>query len=624
MLFVRCIYIRYKVCLVWLLMLVSTTLIWANKEFPLLKKDSMLNEKILIEKSIKLYQNIKEYREEGNWEKVGEIYQSLSNISKTKNEVQNVLKYNDSAFYYFFKNKDTLNSIELIVDKARFLRKHKMFSESMESFLRAKDLAELSKNKIAKVKVLNEISSVYLAIKDYKKTRKVLLQLMSLTNDSTLSKSNLSCYNSLYNNYGNVLIRLKKTDSAIYYLNHSLELAKDKDLSQCHILSTLSEAYVEKKEYDTALQYALAANKNYLKTKISYRPNTELLISECYLGLGDKASAYKYLKKAYEVAYINGSVFYRLKVEERMSNYYKGIKDYEQALYHKNRYHKLFLKSYNSEKINEVLRVESKKELSEKENEINKLSKNRKKIILISLASLGVLALLFYFQKIRTEKHIAISQSKEAISKLEALHSKMNPHFLFNTISSIQNKVLNLERIKAYNMLESFSELLRIMLRNSDNINIKLSEELNFLELYLSFYKLRQGDRFEYILDVDTKAIGSNPLIPSMMLQPHIENAIIHAFPNNYEGTKKLIVTLKEVNKGIHVSIADNGIGREASFKNKKYKKTLSISTNNLKKRIEHLRKLGYKKANIEIRDLYKREKPIGTSVEVYLPYVLI
>lgn len=604
-------------------MFASTMLVFANQESHLLKKDSIFNKEKFLKINTQLYKDINKYYKEKNWAKVGEAYQKLSNLNRAKKEIQNVLKYSDSAFYYFFESKDTLRSFKIIVEKARFLRRYKMFSESMESFLKAKDLAELSNNKEAKVKVLNEISSVYLAIKDYKKTRKVLLQLIALTNDSMLSKSNLTCYNSLYNNYGNVLIRLHKIDSAIYYLKHSLELAKKRDLSQCHILSTLSEAYIEKKEFANALQYALAAKENYLEKQIPYIPNTELLISECYFGLGDKVSGYNYLKKAYDVAYINGSVFYRLKVEERMSDYFKGIQEYEKALYHKNRYHELFLKSYNSEKINEVLRVESKKELSEKENEINKLSRNRKKIILISLASLGILALLFYFQKIRTEKHIAISQSKEAISKLEALHSKMNPHFLFNTISSIQNKVLNLERIKAYNMLESFSELLRIMLRNSDNINIKLSEELNFLELYLSFYKLRQGDRFEYILDVDSKAISSNPLIPSMMLQPHIENAIIHAFPNTYEGTKKLTLSLKEINKGIHVSITDNGIGREASFKKKKYKKTLSISTSNLKKRIEHLRKLGYKKANIEIKDLYDKEKPIGTSVEVYLPYVL-
>lgn len=147
-------------------------------------------------------------------------------------------------------------------------------------------------------------------------------------------------------------------------------------------------------------------------------------------------------------------------------------------------------------------------------------------------------------------------------AKLEALRSQMNPHFIFNSLNAIQECILTNKVDAAYEYLSKFSKLQRMVLNNSEKELIPLSSEIEMLQLYLSLESLRFNKSFSYSIDIAGIPDTDEIMIPSLITQPFVENAIWHGLRNK-DGDKTLLITYEETDGLLSISIDDNGIGRE-------------------------------------------------------------
>lgn len=150
--------------------------------------------------------------------------------------------------------------------------------------------------------------------------------------------------------------------------------------------------------------------------------------------------------------------------------------------------------------------------------------------------------------------------------KLKALRAQMNPHFTFNVINSIQHFILHKDSEAAYRYLSKFSKLIRIILNNSEKNIISIKEEISALKLYLELEAMRFEERFEYRIIIDPGITTETTRIPSMLIQPYVENSIKHGIlPLKQKG--KIVIALQKQGNRLQCTIEDNGIGRAKAAK---------------------------------------------------------
>lgn len=207
-------------------------------------------------------------------------------------------------------------------------------------------------------------------------------------------------------------------------------------------------------------------------------------------------------------------------------------------------------------------------------------------------------------------------------SKLKAIKSQMNPHFFYNALNTIQSFILSNDKKQAVSYLSKFSTLTRTILEMSEKENITLSEEIKTLGLYLDIEKARFDEDFNYEINIGYGIDIENIKIPSMLLQPYVENAVKHGLLHK-KGEKKLTIDFERVFDSLKITIDDNGIGRQKSaelnaIKNKDH---LSFATEAMQNRIELLNQ--YKQQNITINfedKISKNGQSLGTKVIIEIP----
>lgn len=264
-------------------------------------------------------------------------------------------------------------------------------------------------------------------------------------------------------------------------------------------------------------------------------------------------------------------------------------------------------------------------ELLIKEKEFKKEQEKSKKYINISII-LGILSLLFLifgiivflFLRERSKRKSAFQELNKY--KLININQQLNPHFIYNALTSIQHYVLKEDKIKANEYITFFAKLMRNILVNSQKDLISINDEMEAIRLYLELEILRFDNRFMFRIECNDEILYYK--IPPFLLQPFIENALWHGLLHKNEpGTVTII--LKKKAETILISIEDDGIGRQESQKINSKKKTTKDSYGILlsKNRIILLNKAFYKsQAKLNIIDLKNGDTPIGTRVEIELP----
>ncbi len=238
--------------------------------------------------------------------------------------------------------------------------------------------------------------------------------------------------------------------------------------------------------------------------------------------------------------------------------------------------------------------------------------------ILMSL--LFISSLIFLINRIKAKEKKKTEVNKKIYDlKIAALASQMKPHFVFNTINSIQYLISEGKQKEALTYLSKFSELLRMTLENSLKSTVSLEREIQFLKLYLELEKLRFEDKFDYNIDVDEIINIASTEIPVMCIQPYVENAVIHGFKSKKE-KGELRIIFRQVNSSIKCSVMDNGVGYKNSVEKTSNEKHKSLGMTITKERIELLSS-NDELAEVKIIDLKEVDNSkTGTKVEIILP----
>ncbi len=233
-----------------------------------------------------------------------------------------------------------------------------------------------------------------------------------------------------------------------------------------------------------------------------------------------------------------------------------------------------------------------------------------------------ILSIRFRIRRIKQrEKRKTELNKKIANIESQALRAQMNPHFIFNTLSSIQHYISNNDTDAALKYLSKFAKLMRRIMDNSKQQMISISEEINALELYLELETMRFDKKFIHVIQIDPEIDQTYDRIPSMLIQPYVENAIIHGLLP-MQGNGKIQITLQKQNDTILCTIEDNGIGREKSkeFKKNRIQQHKSMGMSITQERLDILNSSLNSNINAEIIDLFDDGKAAGTKVRLIIP----
>jgi ligand-binding sensor domain-containing protein len=246
------------------------------------------------------------------------------------------------------------------------------------------------------------------------------------------------------------------------------------------------------------------------------------------------------------------------------------------------------------------------------------------------LAAISFMFLLWFFisttihrGKRKNEMEKKVLQIKKQLFDIQqrALRLQMNPHFIFNSLNSIQSFILSKDIDLAVKYLSKFSQLMRLILTNSLESTIPLSDEINALKHYLEIEKLRFDNKFDYTIQIAPEVDEDFTGVPPMIIQPYVENAIIHGLVHK-PGKGSIIIKIDEAESGIRCTISDNGIGRE---KAKLIKKTNGLNTPSkgmliTQKRLEITNRDNANKISVKITDLKNSDDtPAGTMVHLFI-----
>ncbi len=419
---------------------------------------------------------------------------------------------------------------------------------------------------------------------------------------------------------------MDQSEKAINYLHKALEIAKNEGFRhfQSAILNNLAIAYDTKGDYDNATDYfdqaiELASgigNKNTMSSALNS-------ISQIQVKQGNYKAAEQSGLEALQYAREVNSLERQRDIWKNLNNIYEKKEDVANALSAYKNYI-LFKDSVLGEaNKTELTRKEMRFEMEKKEA-IAATELSQAKLIRNLVIVGGIMLLLFSFLAywFYNKKRIAIDQqqkadfkTKVAETELKALLSQMNPHFIFNALNSISDFIAKNDAETANLYLIKFANLIRKILESSEDKTISLSDDLKLIENYIEIELLRLKGKFNYEIKVDPEIDPENTLIPTLIIQPFVENSIWHGLAGK-NGDGKLLLEIKQSGDELIYCVDDNGIGRLKSSKIKVEHQPMGTKIS--EHRLDIINKLKGGDSKIAFID-----KPEGTRVEVKLPLEL-
>ncbi len=380
--------------------------------------------------------------------------------------------------------------------------------------------------------------------------------------ESTSNKEKIA---GVYHNVGKVFKAQKKYSNALNYLNRSIEIRKQFGAKNqiYHTYRVIADVYKDINNVGKSLEYM-----------------------ELYLNYLDSNTI---LQSATKIAELSES--YKSDQRERLI----------------------------SSQADSIQRQQQERALTATKLENVELRNNFQMYIIVAFLIIIVLAgvIIFY----RWNQTQIKQQQKEAEMSQTLLRTQMNPHFVFNAMSVIQSYIYDNDTVNSSKFLVNFSRLMRLILENSPKKYISISTEIEILQKYLEMQKLRFQDRFEFVINADEALIHDGALIPPMITQPFIENAIEHGQLHTIEGGF-IHVNFKKNGEFLFVSIIDNGIGRKKSKENKKSSAHKSMAMDITSQRIKTLNR-NFKSEGTLIVEDFNKELETGTKILISLPYTI-
>lgn len=440
-------------------------------------------------------------------------------------------------------------------------------------------------------------------------------------------------------------------DSARYYYNliDSSKLTKH-DLR--FYLVSIGEFYLTQREYKKALDHLLHGLQYHLEAKDMAQTNRALLnISKAYLALDDVQNSLLYAHKGLDIALASRSKQYMQDGYQLLYEIYQRMHEPDSSF--------LYYKKYVTQKelvAGDVLKGQF--AAYDYELKITSLDKEKlwqqkqieqtlrqKQFLISGIIFLFILGFVVFrnillkrkneanrrrmaetelqIQKLESKKVKAEFQQQTTELEMQALRAQMNPHFIFNCLSSINRYILINRTEEASDYLTKFSRLIRMALHNSEKSFITLENELEALRLYLDLERLRFRNAFNFQITCINSLDESSIFIPPMLIQPFAENAIWHGLMHK-EGIGSLDIVLSAKGKTLTCSVTDDGIGRDkaAAINSKSAEKNKSMGVKVTSKRLELLSRNENEQAIFTIKDLVDHEgNSAGTKVILQIRY---
>ncbi|QNJ97853.1 tetratricopeptide repeat-containing sensor histidine kinase [Constantimarinum furrinae] len=362
-------------------------------------------------------------------------------------------------------------------------------------------------------------------------------------------------------------------------------------------------------------------------------------IANAYVAQQKFTEAIPFLEKSIREASKNEDLVVEKDATRKLSEVYRDIGDFDKAAESYERYvevvDELYIKKEQeisqaarfskdiALKQNRITNLESERELNESRYKLafenQELVEKNNRIQKWIIGSLILIALLLLFTAYIQYKNVRQQKYANNLLALKSLRTQMNPHFIFNALNSVNSFIASNDERTANKYLSDFSQLMRAVLENSEEDFISLEKEIELLQLYVKLEHFRFKDKFDYTIDVDPNIAVNEFVIPPMLLQPYVENAVWHGL--RYKEEKgNLTIQFQQINsETVKIRISDDGIGRKKSkeLKTDHQKKQNSKGMGNIEKRIAILNEMYKDKVDVTVTNIFENEE--GTLVELIL-----
>ena len=492
----------------------------------------------------------------------------LAKYTREIGQSQKLISNLDDAEYYF---RRSLGYARQIHDKRQMALAHTNLASvhlERDEFSKAITNANLSINYLTDLNDLNGLGETHNILGMVYNEQKIYNLASSNFNQALVyfeSTSNKEKIAGVYHNVGTVFKEQGKYKNSLNYLNRSIEIREQYGAQNqiYHTYRTIADVYKDINNTNKSLEYM-----------------------ELYLNYLDSNTT---LQAATKIAELSES--YRSEQRERLIN----------------------------SQADSIQRQQQERTLTATKLENSQLRNNFQMYIIVAFLIIIALAGIIIFYRWNQTK--IKQQQREAEMSQTLLRTQMNPHFVFNAMSVIQSYIYDHDTVNSSKFLVNFSRLMRLILENSPKEHISITTEIEILQKYLEMQKLRFEDRFEFDIISEEILFDESAIIPPMITQPFIENAIEHGQLHTIEGGFIKIKFSKE-NEMLVISIIDNGIGRKGSRANKKSSAHKSMAMDITSQRIENLNKK-YKTGGTLLVDDYNKELETGTKVLISLPYAI-
>jgi LytS/YehU family sensor histidine kinase len=453
---------------------------------------------------------------------------------------------------------------------------------------------------------------------------------------------------------GESYMQLKKFDSALLFFNRNIVFTnlavKDSVVKKPIIENGLlkrSEAFLALKQYDSALAISLACAAYFKSVANASKLMEALLVAgNAYKGKKDFKKVLLTAKELVQTGALNKVVWFNKDAFGLLAAAYHNLHRYDSAYLYLDASNRLRDSLFTTNNYNNIafFKAMTSNQAAETKismlNESNRFRQQRLNILIASLVCFVIIGFIVFrnvrlkrkneankrllaenelqIQRLESEKKQASLQRRAGELEMQALRAQMNPHFIFNCLNAINHFVLKNETEAASAYLTKFSRLIRMVLENSTHKNILLEDELATLRLYIELEQVRFNKRFKYSISIDRDIDTESIVIPPLLLQPFVENAIWHGLMHKDE-EGLLTIDLAIQNSLLYCTITDNGVGREnsstESFDGPKKSMGMQLTANRLKM-LDHEGRGVF--TVIDLKDA--NNKPNGTKVIIKIP----
>ncbi|MCE3225653.1 MAG: hypothetical protein K0S32_204 [Bacteroidetes bacterium] len=558
----------------------------------------------------KLFNEVEKIKRSGDLKELFKIYSLLGSRYYENNDYVSSLRYYGMALEQFKGNPSDTNYVEVLVRTGVInseMRNHEIAYTIFKKAITILEHMEGENHALSYKYYLNMASEYYRLdkIPEAESYYRTHLKHSILFNDSI--------------QIGKALFGLSRIELQKNNLTEALRLAKqsfsilssnkaDKKTRMVCALN-FSHIYIHLKQYDNAL---IEAEKAFTQAR---EANDLKILSEAAFHL----KTIYYEKKDYESAF-NYQEFYSL------------LKD---SLFNLNKKLELFTQSVNYEfeqkSKQDSLHHSSVRQKLENELQIKEVKQRSNNIIFFAVGFGVVAVMMFYFyaHKQNRQKQQIEYEKRLSEAKITTLIAQINPHFVFNSLNSILSFIQSSNKEEAIKYLSKFSKIVRLILEGSNQQTVTVNDEMQLLRLYVELEQLRNDHQFDFTIEVGEEIDRFNTEIPVMMLQPFIENAILHGIQNKISLSKEIkvdyrgLLNISYEQKGSKIvcSIKDNGVGRKKSreLMHESMFRYRSMGPEFVEKRLELLTGSA---CCIKYNDIYHEltNEPVGTEVVIELP----